>query len=118
MFYKVELKDHIRVPPKLFHLTTEDSVVQRIRKNYEGFISKELGIVIDVAGIKTIGEGVIIHGDGAAYYNVTFELYTFKPEVQEAVAGIIRDIADFGAFMNLGPRSEEHTSELQSQFHL
>ena len=53
--------------------------------------------------MKEIGEGVIIPGDGASYYDVTFELLTFKPEMQEIVVGKIKDIAEFGAFINIGP---------------
>jgi DNA-directed RNA polymerase subunit E' len=103
MFYRAELKDHIRVPPNLFDISVEEAVVQRVRKKYEGYISKEVGIVIDVANINDIGEGIIIPGDGAPYYDVTFDLLTYKPEMHEVVLGKIKDIADFGAFMNLGP---------------
>ena len=103
MFYKVELKDHIRVPPNLFSLPLEEAVIRRIKTKYSGFISKDLGIVIDVSGMKEIGEGILIAGDGASYYDVTFELLTFKPEMQEVVVGKIKDIAEFGAFINIGP---------------
>lgn len=103
MFYKIELKDHIRVPPNLFNLPLEEAVTKRIKTKYNGFISKDLGIVIDVSGMKEIGEGVIIPGDGASYYDVSFELLAFKPEMQEIVLGKIKDIAEFGAFINIGP---------------
>ncbi len=103
MFYKVELKDHIRVPPNLFNLPLEEAVIKRIKTKYSGFISKDLGIVIDVSGMKEIGEGILIAGDGASYYDVTFELLTFKPEMQEVIVGKIKDIAEFGAFINIGP---------------
>lgn len=103
MFYKLELKDHIRVPPNLFSLPLEEAIVKRIKTKYNGFISKDIGIVIDVSGMKEIGEGIIIPGDGASYYDVTFELLTFKPEMQEIALGKIKDIAEFGAFINIGP---------------
>lgn len=103
MFYKIELKDHIRVPPNLFNLPLEESITKRIKAKYNGFISKDLGIVVDASGVKEIGEGVIIPGDGASYYDVSFELLTFKPEMQEIIIGKIKDIAEFGAFINIGP---------------
>ena len=103
MFYKIELKDHIRVPPNLFNLPLDEAVVKRIKTKFNGFISKDLGIVIDVPGLKEIGEGIIIPGDGASYYDVTFELLTYKPEMQEIIIGRIKDIAEFGAFINIGP---------------
>src|SRR3989338_7566973 len=103
MHYKIEVKDRIRVPPELFGDDLEDAVTKRIRKQYSGFISKDLGIIVDVSNVKSIGEGVIIPGDGAAYYETSFELLTFKPEMQEVIVGKIRDIADFGAFIDIGP---------------
>ena len=103
MFYKIELRDHIRVPPNLFNLPLEEAVIKRIKTKYNGFISKDLGIVIDVSRMKDIGEGIIIPGDGASYYDVSFELLTYKPEMQEIVVGRIKDIAEFGAFINIGP---------------
>ncbi len=103
MFYKIELRDHLRVPPHFFNLPLEEAITKRIKKTYTGFISKELGLVIDLDKIKEIGEGIIIPGDGAYYYNVLFTLLIFKPEMQEVVTGKIRDIAEFGAFINIGP---------------
>jgi len=117
MFYKIELKDHIRVPPDLFGLEVEDAVIKRIRKKYEGHISKDLGIVIDLSEVKDIGEGIIIPGDGASYYDIRFDLITYKPEMQEVIMGRIRDIVDFGAFINLGPiEGMIHVSQTMDDF--
>ena len=117
MFYRITVKDHIRIPPKIFDLGREDSVLEMIKKKYEGFISQELGIVIDVSKINEIGEGVIIPGDGAPYYDASFELLSFKPELQEVVLGKIRDIADFGAFISLGPiEGMIHISQTMDDF--
>jgi len=117
MFYRAEIKDHIRVPPDLFDLPREEAVIKRIKADYEGFISKDLGIVIDVPQIKEIREGIIIPGDGAAYYEVLFDLFVFKPELQEVVLGKIKDIADFGAFINIGPTEGMiHVSQTMDDF--
>lgn len=117
MFFKVEAKDHIRVPPGLFDLPTQEAVIKRIKKKYEGYISKELGIVIDVSDIREIKDGIIIPGDGASYYETVFELLTFKPELQEVLPGRIKDIADFGAFITLGPiEGMIHVSQTMDDF--
>ena len=117
MFYKIELNDHIRVPPDMFNLPIEEAVVKRIKVRYDGFISQDLGIVIDVSNVKEIGEGIIIPGDGASYYETTFELLTFKPELQEVVLGRVRDIVDFGSFINLGPiEGMIHVSQTMDDF--
>ncbi|TAL51875.1 MAG: DNA-directed RNA polymerase [Nanoarchaeota archaeon] len=103
MFYTTVIKDHIRVPPDLFSLPLKQAIVKRIKKQYEGYISKDFGIVLDVIEAKEIGEGKLIAGDGAAYYQCVFELITFRPELQEILPGKIKDVADFGAFFNMGP---------------
>ncbi len=103
MFYKTTVKDHIRVPPAFFNDDLKTSILKVVKEKYEGYISQEIGVVIDVSKIDEIGEGIIIPGDGASYYNSTFDLLTFKPEMHEVLNGSIKDIADFGAFVNLGP---------------
>jgi DNA-directed RNA polymerase subunit E' len=62
-----------------------------------------MGVVIDVYGVTSIKDGIIIPGDGAGYFETEFSLITFKPELQEVVPGMIKDIADFGAFITIGP---------------
>tara|TARA_Y100000034_G_scaffold26979_3_gene32125 strand:- start:2873 stop:3460 length:588 start_codon:yes stop_codon:yes gene_type:complete len=103
MFYKTEIQSHIRVPPDHFKLGKEEAVRKCIKGQFEGFISKDIGIVIDVAEVTEVKEGVVIPGDGAAYYETVFTLFTFKPEIKEVLMGIVKDIADFGVFMNIGP---------------
>ena len=102
MFYRVQVEDHVRVPPSAFNLPREDAIIKMLEQQFEGYISKDLGIVISVSSLQDVKEGVIIPGDGSAFYECTFELLTLKPEIQEIVTGKVRDIADFGAFLNLG----------------
>lgn len=117
MFFEVELKSHIRVPPSLFNAKTEEAILTQLNKQFEGYISKDLGFVIAISGILNVGEGVIIHGDGAAYYETTFKLFAFKPEVHEIVLGKISDITDFGAFMDIGPiDGMVHVSQTMDDF--
>lgn len=102
MFYQVKVKDYIRVPPKMFNLCRAEAVLANVKSSYENFISKELGFVLNVLSVGKVKEGVIVPGDGAAYYDSEFELLTFKPEMNELVFAKIRDVTDFGAFMELG----------------
>ncbi len=103
MYYTIKVKDHIRVPPNMFGEDLSAAITKQIRSKYDGFISKTVGIVVGVGGVEDIGEGIVIPGDGASYYETTFSLLSFRPELQEVVEGVIKDIADFGAFITLGP---------------
>ncbi len=103
MFYELEVKGHVRVPPTSFKENTKDAVLKRLTQEYDGYISKELGIVLGVSEVGEVGEGVIVPGDGAAYYETGFKLIAFRPDLQEVVFGRITDITDFGAFIEIGP---------------
>ena len=102
MFYIVEVEDYIRVEPKLFGLPTREAVEKQLGATYAEYHNKEIGEVVGVVEVLNVGEGIIIPGDGAAYYNSSFKLLVWKPEMQELVFGTINEITNFGAFMNLG----------------
>jgi DNA-directed RNA polymerase subunit E' len=102
MFYIIEVEDHIRVEPKLFGLPTIESVEQQLRESYADYYEKEIGKVISIIDVLEVGEGVIIPGDGAAYYRSRFKLLVWKPELQELAYGTVSEITSFGAFIDLG----------------
>ncbi|MEK6913886.1 MAG: DNA-directed RNA polymerase [Nanoarchaeota archaeon] len=102
MFYLTEVEDYIRVDPKLFGLPTMESVEQQLKETYADYYDKEIGKVITIIGVLEVGEGVIIPGDGATYYRSRFKLLVWKPELQELVYGVISEITNFGAFIDLG----------------
>jgi DNA-directed RNA polymerase subunit E' len=102
MFYLTEVEDYIRVDPKLFGLPTEQAISEQLDETYADYYEKDLGRAIKVIEIKNVGEGVIIPGDGAAYYKSNFVLLVWKPEIQEIVFGKIDEITNFGAFLDLG----------------
>ncbi|RLG15970.1 DNA-directed RNA polymerase [Candidatus Pacearchaeota archaeon] len=117
MFYITEVEDSIRVEPKLFGLPTIEAVEKQLKQTYSDYYGGELGKVIKVIDVLEVGEGVIIPGDGAAYYNSRFKLLTWKPELQELVYGVISEITNFGAFINLGNmRGMIHISQTMDDY--
>ncbi len=117
LFYKIKVKDYVRIPPNRFGEDIDSAMVEEIKKKYQGHISKDLGTVIDVTEITNIKEGVIIPGDGASFYETEFELLTFIPEPKEVIMGTIKDMADFGAFITMGPSEGMiHISQTMNDF--
>lgn len=117
MYYKITVKDHIRVPPAQFGADLRAAITTQIKEKYDGFISKTLGVVVGVEGVQDIGEGIVIPGDGASYFQTSFTLLVFRPELQEVVVGVIKDIAEFGAFITLGPlEGMIHISQTMNDF--
>ncbi|MCH8945787.1 MAG: DNA-directed RNA polymerase [Nanoarchaeota archaeon] len=102
MFYLTEIEDYVRVEPKLFGLPTSEAVSNQLDEIYIDYYDKEIGKIITVVEILEVGEGVIIPGDGAAYYNSRFKVIAWKPELQELTYGVLSEITSFGTFIDLG----------------
>jgi DNA-directed RNA polymerase subunit E' len=103
MFYILDVEDHVRVAPKHFGLPTKEAVEKQLNEDFIGSVTKEFGYVMAVLEIGAIQEGVIIPGDGAAYYNSHFKILVWRPELHELVYGTILEITNFGAFIQIGP---------------
>jgi DNA-directed RNA polymerase subunit E' len=117
MFYLIEVEDHVRVEPKLFGLPTLEAVENQLKETYSEIYDKEIGRVVSVLEILKVGEGTIIPGDGAAYYQSKFKLLIWKPKLQEIVFGKIDEIATFGAFINMGVmRGMIHISQTMDDY--
>ncbi|RMD45759.1 DNA-directed RNA polymerase [Candidatus Pacearchaeota archaeon] len=117
MFYEALVTDHVRVEPNKFGMDTGEAVRAQLEESYFGFQDKDLGVVVAVLEVLDVDEGIIIPGDGAAYYKSTFKLIVFKPELQEVVYGEVDEITSFGAFLNLGPiRGMIHISQTMDDF--
>ncbi len=117
MFYITEVEDYIRVEPKLLGLPTREAVENQLKETYANYYDKEMGKAITVIEVLNIGEGVIIPGDGAVYYNSNFKLLAWKPELQELVLGTIPEIATFGAFIDMGVmRGMIHVSQTMDDY--
>jgi len=117
MFYVVEVKDHVRVEPKLFGLPTSEAVEKQLRESFKDYYNKELGKVVAVIEILEVGKGILIPGDGAAYYDSRFKLLVFRPELHELVYGKVSEITNFGAFIDMGPmRGMIHISQTMDDY--
>ncbi|UCD21260.1 MAG: DNA-directed RNA polymerase [archaeon] len=102
MFCVLDIDDYVRVEPELFNLATKDAIKQQLEKQYADYIDEDFGSVIAVLDVSRVGDGILIPEDPAAYYDSSFKLLVFKPELQELVFGKISQITNFGAFLDLG----------------
>lgn len=103
MYKRMKLAGVVRIPPDQMGTPLEEAIGMALRNKYEAVVDKTLGTIVAVLDTDRIGEGRILAGDGAVYYDVDFEAIVFKPEMQEIVEGEVVEIVKFGAFLNLGP---------------
>lgn len=117
MFKLVTLQDTIRIPPETFGNPLGQVGRDQVKAKYEGMVDEDLGYVIAVTRVNVSPIGKIIPGDGATYHKVTFSLLTFFPVIQEIVEGDVVEIADFGAFLRIGPVDALlHVSQLMDDY--
>jgi len=121
------MEDLVRVPPDEFGKPLE-AVIENILKigyefngrtegGYEGKIDRDQGAVLAVTEVKSIEDGAVIPGDGAAFHNVVFEALVYKPELHEIVDGSVVEIVEFGAFIRFGPLDGLiHVSQITDDF--
>ena len=117
MYNVYTIRDVIRVPPKDFGMDLKEAVLKIAQQEYEGIVDEELGIVVAVKDVVSVGDGKVIPGDGAAYYLSELEMVAFKPELQEVVAGKVTEITEFGAFVKIGPiEGLVHVSQIMDDY--
>ena len=78
MFYLLEVEDHVRVEPKHFGLPTQEAVEKQLNESYVDRVNKELGFVVGVVSVDKVEAGVIIPGDGAAFYKSLFKIVEYS----------------------------------------
>lgn len=102
MYKMIQREDVVRIPP---HYLREDlnTVAQYLtRRNFEGRMDKENRLVIHATDVVRVGEGRIVHGDGAIFQRVQFKALVFQPMLHEIIEGAVVEILKFGAFVRFG----------------
>lgn len=103
MYKIVKVKDRVRVPANLLGKPIEEAIREVIIKDYEGRFLKNVGLFLAFYKIDEIGEGEILPEDPAVYYNTIFEMLVWNPEINELVEGEVKNVREFGAFIEIGP---------------
>ncbi len=117
MYYKVRIEDTIRIPPNKFSEDLEEVITKIVQNTFEGTMRKNYGIIVVVDNIEPLGNGIVIHGDGAMYQKVAFDALTFKPQLQEVLDAIVCEIVEFGAFCHIGPLDAlVHMSQIMNDY--
>lgn len=117
MYYRLELSDKVRVPPHRLGEDLTTVILDVLQEQLEGSIDKEIGIFIAVTKVLRIGEGEMVPGDGAVYYDVDFEGLALRLSLQEVVEGIVVETTSFGAFISLGPIDAMlHVSQISDEY--
>ena len=117
VYKMVTIEDTIRIPPHLFSEDLRKVVEDMVHKTFEGTYRKDYGVIVVTDKVEPVGEGIIIHGDGAMYQKVKFDALVFMPVLQEIVDGLVCEVVEFGAFCHIGPIDAlVHMSQIMNDF--
>jgi DNA-directed RNA polymerase subunit E' len=117
MYMIYTIMDTIRVPPAELGGNINEVLLKQAKSVYEGVLDEDMGIIIAVTGIENVGDGRIVPGDGAAYYETNISMLTYKPKLQELIEGEVTDVTEFGAFVKTGPiEGLVHVSQIMDDY--
>lgn len=103
MYVKVTMEDVVRIPPERLGEDLNDVAKELTRDTLEGKVGEEGGLTLVASNIERVGDGRIVHGDGAVYQKVRFDALVFRPSLHEVVDGLVIEVLRFGAFVRFGP---------------
>src|SRR3990172_8480041 len=100
---KVQREDVVRIPPERLGGGIDAPARGRPRTTLEGRVGVDRSLTLIASNIERVGEGRIVHGDGAVYQTVKYDAVVFVPQLQEIIDGTVVEILKFGAFIRFGP---------------
>jgi len=103
MYLKVQREDVVRIPPDRLGEDIDVLAKEFTRSNLEGRVGADKSLTMIASNVERVGEGRIVHGDGAVYQKVRYDAVVFRPTLQEIIDGQVVEILKFGAFVRFGP---------------
>ncbi|MCX6771230.1 MAG: DNA-directed RNA polymerase [Candidatus Micrarchaeota archaeon] len=117
MYYVLSCNDRVRLPAQFFSMKLEEALTQILREKYERRVNKDTGVSLAVWNVKPEGDGLVIPGDNAAYYDVKFDTLTYLPQINEIIESEVSEVVEFGGFVTLGPiEALVHLSQIANDF--
>lgn len=117
MYSVVKIKEKVRVPPNKLGGKLEKTILDIVQQEYEGLVDEDVGLVVAVTKAENVGEGKVVLGDGAAYYDAEIKMLIYKPLMHEVVEGNITEITEFGAFVRISPiEGLIHVSQIMDDY--
>ncbi|PKK86366.1 MAG: DNA-directed RNA polymerase [Thermoplasmata archaeon HGW-Thermoplasmata-1] len=116
MYRLIEMEETIRIPPNMLGEDLTEVTRKLVASTFESTMGKN-GLMVITSDIERLGEGMVIHGDGAVYQMVKFNALAFTPEIHELTDALVCQIAEFGAFCHIGPLDAlAHQSQIMNDF--
>lgn len=96
-------EDYERAVDEVTRKELQGSIVDYVPDN-NSRIDMQRCYIVTILEIKKNGDGIIVHGDGGVYQNITYKALAFIPKMNEIVEGVVVSVVPkIGAFLRFGP---------------
>jgi DNA-directed RNA polymerase III subunit RPC8 len=103
MFVIALIADTIYVPPQQLSTPSISAVSSIIEQRYPNRIIVNVGLVICPYGPPiSVGDGVLVPGDGGSHHQVLFNIVVFRPFVEEVLVGTVTSCIESGITVSVG----------------
>ena len=101
MFVLAVLSDKIKTIPKDFGKDPTQALINAIEMKYSNKILQDVGLGIAFYDFKSVDDGLVYPGEGAAHRRCTFRFVFFRPFVGEVIEGVVEEVSAHGLRVNL-----------------
>ena len=117
MYISYTITDTIRIPPTEIAGNLKNIILEQAKGVYESVLDEDIGVVVAVTNVDNVGDGKIVPGDGAVYYESDITFLAYKPIMHELIEGEVSDVTEFGAFVKTGPlEGLIHVSQIMDDY--
>ena len=103
MYLRVRREDVVRIPPERLGEDIDTLAKEFTRTLLEGRVGADKALTLIASNVERVGDGRIVHGDGAVYQKVRYDAVVHRPQLQEVIDGMVVEVLKFGAFVRFGP---------------
>ena len=89
------MKSVVRLDPNTFEQELPDALSEALTEKLANKVLKDVGLVIALWDILSIGDSFLFPGDGASHTRVEFRILVFRPFVEEVLTGKVITIINF-----------------------
>lgn len=103
MFFLIQRRDTISLPPRYFTRNLEIELMSQLRNKIEGKCSGRYGYTLAITNLEDISSGKLHDDTGYAEYNILYNCLVFRPFKNEIIPAIVKSITPNGLFVEAGP---------------
>ena len=90
MFILTKMRSVVRLEPINFERDLPDALSDALTEKLANKVLKDVGLVIALWDILSIGDSYLFPGDGASHTRVEFRILVFRPFMEEVLVGKVR----------------------------